>query len=253
MNLEEQTLEFINEILKLDDVILEEGYNELIELIDLESSFEQATTQKIAHCRAYGLTEDDLIEENNVAKELIEKEFEKLSPIKKELFSHIINSGARINNLIIEKGLYPKIKIRVQKLSDDINLPEYAHEKGDSGLDIKLLEDIILESRTTQKVKTGIKVVIPLGYEIQIRPKSGVSLNYQDLIIGNSPGTIDSNFRKEIEIILKNIGPETMFFGKGMKIAQIVLAPVIKLEWVEIDDVNVFPTSRVGGFGSTGV
>ena len=252
MNSEAQAIEIIKEIISMDDKILEESFEQLSQLFNMESSIEQALIEKIAYCRANNLTEDDLIQENNETLSSVLNQFDDLSEIKKKLFLEIFNNSIKINEKIIEKGLFSKVKVRVEKLSNDIELPSYAHENGDSGLDIKITEDIILEGGKTVIAKTGLKVAIPLGYEIQIRPRSGNSINYQNLFIANSPGTIDANYREELGIILKNIGDYPILITKGTKIAQAVLCPVIKLQWVEVSDINDFPTERNGGFGSTG-
>lgn len=252
MNSEAQAVEIIKEIISMDDKILKESFDQLSQLFNIETSIEQALVEKIAYCRANNLTEDDLIEENNKAASIVLNEFDDLSDIKKKLFLEIFNNSIKINEKIIEKGLFQKVNVRVEKLSNDIELPTYAHENGDSGLDIKTLEDIILEGGKTIVAKTGLKVAVPIGYEIQIRPRSGNSINYQNLFIANSPGTIDANYREEIGIILKNIGNYPILITKGTKIAQAVLSPVIKLQWIEVNDINEFPTERKGGFGSTG-
>lgn len=254
MSIENQAMEVFQTILNFNDSELEKSYDEFIKIFDMNENFEQALIEKISYCRANNLTEDDLIEENNVTKQTIEDTafFNEISPIKKKLITHMLTAGARINDKILEKGLYPKVNVRVERTLKDAELPEYAHKDGDSGLDIKLLLETIVPAKTTMIAPTGLKVAIPLGYELQIRPRSGNSLKYQNLFIANSPGTIDANYREELGIILKNIGDEPIVLQKGVKIAQAVLSPVIKLQWIEVDDINEFPTERNGGFGSTG-
>lgn len=252
MSIETKALEIINEIIQLDDSVVEKEYDNIVKMLDIEGNFEQSLAEKLAYCRANYLTEDDLIEENELNDSSIIDDFTELPEIKRKLFKHIFSISARINDTIIENGLYPKVKVRVEIINDEAELPEYAHEIGDSGLDVKSLEDFILEPKKTIIVPTGIKVAIPLGYEIQVRPRSGNSIKYQDLFIANSPGTIDANYREEVGVILKNIGDSPIFIQKGAKIAQLVLAPVIKLQWIKVDDINKYPTERKGGFGSTG-
>lgn len=252
MSLESQATEFLQLILSTEDSVIEENYDNFLEMFNSDENIEKAIYEKVAYCRANNLTEDDLIEENKTAKETMEDLFKDTSKIKRDLLINIFSSALKINDKILENGLFPKVNVRVQKLFDDVELPKYAHYNGDSGLDIKTISDIIIKPQSTIIAPTGIKVAIPLGYEIQIRPRSGNSLKYQDLFVANSPGTIDANYREELGIILRNIGDESIFISKGTKIAQAVLCPVIKLQWIEVDDINEFPTERKGGYGSTG-
>ena len=163
-----------------------------------------------------------------------------------------------------------QILVHIEKLNPDIKLPAYAN-LGDSGMDVMASEDIIINAQSTVIVKTGLKVAIPYGYEIQVRPRSGISLN-TPLRVSNSPGTIDSEFRGEIGIIITNIStsinnvsPITYFsltskgkqgnyyINKGDKIAQLVLQKVPRILWVEVNDIEKIGGNRNGGFGSTGI
>jgi dUTP pyrophosphatase len=132
--------------------------------------------------------------------------------------------------------------------------PEYK-TSGSAGFDIsanlsKVSEILYLKPGEIVKVPTGLKVAIPEGYEIQIRPRSGLSL--QGIIIVNSPGTIDSDYRGEISIILYNIGNETFQIKDKQRIAQGVLAKYEKAQFKVVDILND-TTRGEGGFGSTGV
>ena len=252
MGMETQAIEIITQILSIDDNIIEKDYETFLKLFQSESTFQQAMIEKLAYCRANYLTEDDLIEENKSNLINFISEIGELSEIKKRLFLDIFTISNKINEKIIEDGLYPKVNVRIEKVDKNIELPRYAHETGDSGLDIKATQDIIIEPHKTVIMPTRFKVAIPLGYEIQVRPRSGNSITYQNLLVANSPGTIDANYRNEVGIILKNIGDTPILISKDTKIAQIVLCPVIKLQWIEVDNINDFPTERNGGFGSTG-
>ncbi len=252
---ENEAMAAIRSILEMDDAIFEEGYDDIIKLFDIEDNVEQALMEKIAYCRANNLTIDDLLEENRMAaKEMPDEIFGQISPAKQKFIKYLMSLSTIINNKIIEKGLHQKVNVRVQRLPHNEKLPSYAHTEGDSGLDVFLTSDIIIEGGKSVVAPLGIKVVIPLGYEIQVRPRSGMSLNpaYQNLFVANSPGTIDANYRDEVGVLLKNIGQTPIALTKGMKVAQLVLAPVIQLTWVEVPDVREFPTERMGGFGSTG-
>lgn len=252
MALETEAMAVFQTLMKMDDKELEQNYNDLIKLFESGSSFEQTLIEKKAYCRANYLTEDDLIEENGKLIELAD-ELE-LSPIKRKFINYLSETAKKVNDEIVKEGLFPKVKVRVERLRHNQKLPEYAHENGDSGLDVYLTDDIVIAPRSTVVAPIGIKVAIPLGYELQVRPRSGMSLKkeYVNLFVANSPGTIDANYRQEVGIILKNIGDEEITLVEETRIAQIVLVPVIKLEWVEVDNIDVFPTERLGGYGSTG-
>lgn len=254
MALETQAMAILQEILGLEDDVLEKDFDNIVQLFEADGSLETALNEKIAYCRANNLTIDDLIEENKTAQNDIGELIQTLSPIKQKFIEYVLLAAVRINDQIIAKGLHPKAKLRIQRLPNNEKLPAYAHAQGDSGMDVYATEDIVVEPHSVMKSGLGIKVVIPLGYELQVRPKSGMSLNptYMNLFIANSPGTIDANFRNEIEVILKNLGETPVAIPKGNKFAQLVLVPVIQAEIEEIKDVNDFPTDRTGGFGSTG-
>lgn len=140
---------------------------------------------------------------------------------------------------------------RINVQFSDIPLPEYATE-GSAGMDIRAaVEDkIVIESGKVALVPTNLKVEIPVGYEIQVRPRSGLAAKHSIGIL-NSPGTIDSDYRGEIKIILFNFGTENFVINRGDRIAQIVLSKVDKINFKVTDELN--SSSRGdGGFGHTG-
>lgn len=140
---------------------------------------------------------------------------------------------------------------RINVQFSDIPLPEYATE-GSAGMDIRAaVEDkIVIESGKVALVPTNLKVEIPVGYEIQVRPRSGLAAKHSIGIL-NSPGTIDSDYRGEIKIILFNFGTEHFVINRGDRIAQIVLSKVDKINFKITDELN--SSSRGdGGFGHTG-
>ncbi|MFW6002738.1 MAG: dUTP diphosphatase [archaeon] len=141
------------------------------------------------------------------------------------------------------------IPVDVKRLHKDAIIPYYAHD-GDAGFDFFTIEDLEIQSDETKLVKTGLSMAIPNGFEIQVRPRSGLSLN-TGLIITNSPGTVDSTYRGEIGIIVRNTADETITLDKGSKIAQGVLKKVPVAYFREVDELP--ETERgTGGFGSTG-
>ena len=141
------------------------------------------------------------------------------------------------------------IEIKFQKLHPDAQIPSYAHI-GDAGADVYAVTEVTVAPQKRAAIPTGLAVDIPIGYEIQVRPKSGLALKHGITVL-NSPGTVDAGYRGEIQVIVINLGDEAYTFTKGQKIAQLVLKPVIQANYVE----GELGTSDrgVGGFGSTGL
>jgi dUTP pyrophosphatase len=145
-----------------------------------------------------------------------------------------------------------KIEALIQKISgnDDIPLPRYMTNQA-AGMDIFAAvtdEEIILPGQR-KKIPTGIKIALPQGYEAQIRPRSGLAIN-QGITLLNSPGTIDADYRGEIALIVINLGEEPFIVKRGMRIAQMVVQKICRLEWIE--NAELTNTSRgSGGFGHT--
>ena len=143
------------------------------------------------------------------------------------------------------------IKVFIKKLDSSVELPSYKTD-GASGMDLKAFvkEPINLKPQTSCLVPTGISVAFPSEYEIQIRPRSGLAAK-NNISVLNTPGTIDSDYRGEIKIILFNHGNEDFLINDKDRIAQMILTPVIKMNFEETD--NLPETVRgEGGFGSTG-
>jgi dUTP pyrophosphatase len=138
--------------------------------------------------------------------------------------------------------------IKVKLINEKARFPEYAHE-GDAGLDLFSIESVIINPGESKLIHTGIAIELPRGTEAQIRPKSGLALKNQVTVL-NSPGTIDSNYRGEIRIILINHGRKPFVVEKGMKIAQMIIKPVL---YVDIKKVEELTDTIRGerGFGST--
>lgn len=132
-------------------------------------------------------------------------------------------------------------------------LPEYS-KSGDAGKDVRASEGFTLHPGDTRIINTGLYVAIPEGYEIQVRPRSGLSVNTK-LRVANSPGTIDSNFRGELCVIMDNIGGDSIIIRKGDRIGQLVLAVVPVWDWAVSDSVETLGNTNRGanGFGSTGI
>ena len=143
-------------------------------------------------------------------------------------------------------------EILIKKLSKEVNLPKY-ETNGSSGLDLAAYIDKNIEIRPgkSEIIPTGLAVAIPKNFEIQIRPRSGLAAKNQISVL-NTPGTIDSDYRGEIKVILINHSDKNFTVLKGLRIAQMVLCPVVKAKFKEVDSLE--DTKRgSGGFGSTGV
>ena len=143
------------------------------------------------------------------------------------------------------------VKVLVKKLNPSVQLPSY-ETIGSSGMDLKacIEKPINLEPKNSCLVPTGLAVAFPEKYEIQIRPRSGLAAK-NNISVLNTPGTIDSDYRGELKIILFNHGNENFVINDNDRVAQMVLTPIIKME---LEEVNELPISvrGVGGFGSTG-
>lgn len=146
------------------------------------------------------------------------------------------------------------IKVKFQKISDkflDVEIPKYETE-GSAGLDIRAAveEPVKLEKGKVALVPTNLRVEIPRGYEIQVRPRSGLAAKHGIGVL-NSPGTIDSDYRGEVKVILFNFGEEDFIINSGDRIAQIVISKVYRMEMIESE--NLSESNRgAGGFGHTG-
>ncbi len=127
--------------------------------------------------------------------------------------------------------------------------PEYA-TSGSSGLDLRSAEDVVLEPLERKLVPTGLRVAVPPGYEGQVRPRSGLALEHGVSMV-NTPGTIDSDYRGEVRVLLINLGRSVVQLSKGERIAQLVVCPVARAEVHVVDTLDETPRGE-GGFGSTG-
>jgi dUTP pyrophosphatase len=143
-------------------------------------------------------------------------------------------------------------EILIKRLSKTVILPKY-ETAGSSGVDIvaNIEHEIEIKPGKTEIVPTGLAVSIPQNFEIQIRPRSGLAAKNQITVL-NTPGTIDADYRGEIKVILINLGNKNFKVEKGLRIAQMVLCPIIKANLKEVETLD--QTKRgAGGFGSTGV
>ena len=144
-----------------------------------------------------------------------------------------------------------RVSVRIRRLphGEGLPLPAYATQ-GAAGMDVVAAEDLDLPPGARQAVATGFALAIPEGYEIQVRPRSGLALKH-GISLPNTPGTIDADYRGELKIILINLGAERFVISRGDRIAQIVLAPVTLAAWEEVETLDETQRGE-GGFGSTG-
>jgi dUTP pyrophosphatase len=143
------------------------------------------------------------------------------------------------------------IGVQIKRLPHgaDLPLPAYA-TSGAAGMDVVSAEDVTLAPGARHAVATGLALAIPEGYEVQVRPRSGLALKH-GITVPNTPGTIDSDYRGELKVILINHGTEDFSIARGDRIAQLVLAPVVQAAWDEVAELDATERGE-GGFGSTG-
>ena len=217
-----------------------------------------------------GVRVDEVQQEfNKICDEIDNQLGQDLTAPKRDFLKQIL--GLTYNAIGEAEGVAKRqVLIPIEYCREDAKMPTYAHLT-DAGMDIYLTEDVVIHPGETKLIPTGLKVAIPLGYELQVRPKSGRSLKSK-LRIANTPGTIDAGYRDEIGIIVDNIDPvirqadmdETgrlynilwgsdIMLSKGEKIAQLVLSEVPKAIFYEVESVAAIENDgRNGGFGSTG-
>ena len=142
-------------------------------------------------------------------------------------------------------------KILIKRLSKEVPLPKY-ETSGSSGMDLAANINAYMEINPgkTAIIPTGLALSIPKGFEVQIRPRSGLAAN-QKISVLNTPGTIDADYRGEIKVILINLGQKPFKVEKGLRIAQMVVCPIVQAQLKEVDDLSETERGK-GGFGSTG-
>lgn len=139
--------------------------------------------------------------------------------------------------------------LKIKKLHDDAIIPNFAH-KGDAGMDLYSIEEVVIPASESKLIKTGISIALPKNTEAQVRPRSGLALKHSVTVL-NTPGTIDEGYRGEIGVILINHGKEDFTVNKNMKIAQMVVKPIYDINILEVSDLDDTERGN-GGFGSTG-
>ena len=190
-------------------------------------------------------------EELDALKNFIDNEDSQYEDIESILQNMLGLSPIEYEDLL-DKAMKTKT-LGYKKLSPDAVDPSYNYDK-DSGFDLYAIEDVSLAGMSRAMIGTGLAFDIPDGYEIQVRPKSGLAINY-GLTVLNTPSTIDGGYVGEVKVILFNASRETYQVKKGMKIAQAVLCPVQQGKYVNLENLDELPQTDRGdnGFGSTGL
>ena len=143
-------------------------------------------------------------------------------------------------------------KILIKRLNKEVSLPKY-ETSGSSGMDVaaNINKNITIDPGKTAIIPTGIALSIPKGFEVQIRPRSGLAAKKKISVL-NTPGTIDADYRGEIKVILINLGDSPFEVENGLRIAQMVVSPVVQAQLKEVKDLSETERGK-GGFGSTGI
>lgn len=242
-------------------------------LAELEKGMHNVNDQMIMvqSMNMLGLKAENVREQYEaIYKEIDEQMGDIISHQKRDFLKQML--GITYNALSEAEGVAKKtILIPIEFCNKNAKMPAYAHLT-DSGMDIYSLEDITITPGETKLIPTGLKVAIPAGYELQVRPKSGRCLKTK-LRVANTPGTIDAGYRDEIGVIIDNIEPfiksaqmdetgrlyniefgSSYTIGKGEKFAQLVLCEIPKAAFYQVESVAAVENDgRAGGFGSTGV
>lgn len=186
-----------------------------------------------------------MIETYDIFEEIFESEQYDLPKDRCDFFLEIIDTLITMVNSMPDRKM---VEVVIETCHDKAVIPSYAHDT-DAGADIYAVEDTEIPGNTTMIVKTGLKVAIPNGWEIQIRPRSGMSAK-TPIRIANAPGTIDTGYRDEIGVICHNTSPYPYTIKEGDRIAQMIISsvPMIKFTSGKVSDIE---GDRGGGFGST--
>jgi dUTP pyrophosphatase len=145
-----------------------------------------------------------------------------------------------------------QVALKISRIDPKVQLPQYASD-GAAGMDLRafLDADLSIPPLGRAKIPTGLQIEIPEGFEAQVRPRSGLAVKFGVTVL-NSPGTIDSDYRGNVDVILVNLGAETFIVKNGDRIAQMVICPVLRAALAEVQELSA--TGRGGGgFGSTGI
>lgn len=264
MNFKDKDIElFVNaitEILEFPDEVINEANIEEIEKAMIAglsgADREQAVKETVIKMKAQGYTkekaEEMITEYENSLKDVMDEVANYTSnPYKIRIINKVFELLGEIINEAIEKFFGYDTVVYFELIREGAKLPEYAHET-DAGADVFAPEDITIPAyRLGYKAPTGFKMALAPGWEMQVRPRSGLSYK-TSLRISNAPGTIDEGYRDEVGILFDNFSDQDYVIKKGERMAQFVIAPTYKFKAQLTDDVSKIGENRGGGFGSTG-
>lgn len=264
MNFKDKDIElFVNaitEILEFPDEVINETNIEEIEKAMIAglsgADREQAVKETVIKMKAQGYTkekvEEMITEYENSLKDVMDEVANYTSnPYKIRIINKVFELLGEIINEAIEKFLGHDTVVYFEFIREGAKLPEYAHET-DAGADVFAPEDITIPAyRLGYKAPTGFKMALAPGWEMQVRPRSGLSYK-TSLRVSNAPGTIDEGYRDEVGILFDNFSSQDYVIRKGERMAQFVIAPTYKFKAQLTDDVSKIGENRGGGFGSTG-
>lgn len=256
----ESFIQGISEIINLpDDAINESNWEQIEQAIraginpaekkaGIEEGVRQMRLQGYTHEAARAFIQD-------LDKELqvVMDDFKNLTtnPYKLKIIEAIFTMLGEILNETIDAFLGYDTTVYFELIHEGAKLPEYAHET-DAGADVFAPEDITIPAyRLGYKAPTGFKMALAPGWEMQVRPRSGLSYK-TSLRVSNAPGTIDEGYRDEVGILFDNFSSQDYVIRKGERMAQLVVAPTYKFKAQLTDDVSQIGENRGGGFGSTG-
>ena len=233
LELEDYKFDKVYPLIKKD---MEEGFEDNIVRTDLLNAMKHMPIM-------------DIEAEEKAIREFIEqiKSNDELSDNKKDMLIMILEKGI-LASIDVYNNPREKITVQIEKLNPNAIIPTYAHPT-DAGADVSAVEETIVPAGETVLVHTGLKLAIPKGYEVQVRPRSGLSLK-TGLRIANSVGTLDSSYRGEVGIIITNTDSESYTIAAGDKIAQLLIAPTPMMDFVETTISDTTDRGE-GGFGSS--
>lgn len=251
------TQQFTDLILKIvalpEDQVTEESVNEFIQKIheSFEQTREEAISTAVQEIKNNPVEKKESLEElRNLKAELLE-DLNYLSEYKKMIISEIMDLLVELCEEAMERYEQNYNTIVHFELIRDTQIPTYAHNT-DAGADVYAPEDFVVPAHSFGvKVPVGFKMAMASGWEMQVRPRSGMSMKTQ-LRIANTPGTIDADYRDEVAILFDNFSDEPYYIKAGDRIAQFVISPVHRFKGLVTESVANIGSNRGGGFGSSG-
>lgn len=235
------------DILQLPDDIFDKAYPSIKEEItktyksgELYDTFFKGLNKEKQNEIFNTLTETASMLDTDDAKEF-------LSENKRDYLRTIIDYTQKLVNDIPYRDT---VKVSIELCNENAKIPTYAHDS-DAGCDVYSAESTTLMPHETKIIHTGLKIAVPDGWMVSVRPRSGLSAK-TNIRVANAPGTIDAGYRDEVGIILQNTGNEKYDIEIGDRIAQFVIEPAPMIQFEVVENVNDFGENRGGGFGSTG-